>query len=187
VRGSSPESRLPLVSLGGHGSSTPFFRACGLGGAQKGSGFFACSTPRRRRTGWVEKDTNGLALPRDQPAYADPSQPTMRARPTPRTLPGAPSAAVAEPVKGCYSVLSGVLSHGYRRRCGGPAEIGSVDPHAMHDHGKPACESDFRCLHATPFRDPHGPRPQRRPAAVMQQDVGRLGKGRCAPSRHHSG
>jgi Transposase domain (DUF772) len=87
-------------SLGGHGSSTPFFRAYGLGGAQKGSGFFACSTPRRRRTGWVEKDSNGLALPRDQPAYADPSQPTMRARPTPRTLPGAPSAAAAEPGEG---------------------------------------------------------------------------------------
>ncbi len=39
------ESGLPLVSLGGHGLSTPLFSAGQVGSARKGSGFFACSTP----------------------------------------------------------------------------------------------------------------------------------------------
>ena len=38
-------SGLSLVSLGGHGLSTPLFSAGQVGSARKGSGFFACSTP----------------------------------------------------------------------------------------------------------------------------------------------
>ena len=45
VRGGPPQSGLSLVSLGGHGLSTPLFSAGQVGSARKGSGFFACSTP----------------------------------------------------------------------------------------------------------------------------------------------
>src|ERR1700735_3806028 len=40
-----PQSGVPLVSLGGHGLSTPLVSAGQMGSARKGSGFFACSTP----------------------------------------------------------------------------------------------------------------------------------------------
>jgi len=29
----------------------------------------------------------------------------------------------------------------------GPAELGAVNPYAVHDHGQPACQSDDRLLH----------------------------------------
>ena len=45
VRRGPPQSGLSLVSLGGHGLSTPLFSAGQVGSARKGSGFFACSTP----------------------------------------------------------------------------------------------------------------------------------------------
>jgi hypothetical protein len=45
VRRGPPQSCLSLVSLGGHGLSTPLFSAGQVGSARKGSGFFACSTP----------------------------------------------------------------------------------------------------------------------------------------------
>ena len=45
VRGGSSQSGVSLVSLGGHGLSTPLFSAGQVGSARKGSGFFACSTP----------------------------------------------------------------------------------------------------------------------------------------------
>ncbi len=45
MRGGPPQSGLSLVSLGGHGLSTPLFSAGQVGSARKGSGFFACSTP----------------------------------------------------------------------------------------------------------------------------------------------
>ena len=45
VRRGSSQSGLSLVSLGGHGLSTPLFSAGQVGSARKGSGFFACSTP----------------------------------------------------------------------------------------------------------------------------------------------
>jgi hypothetical protein len=44
VQGGPPQSCLSLVSLGGHGLSTPLFSAGQVGSARKGSGFFACST-----------------------------------------------------------------------------------------------------------------------------------------------
>ena len=45
MRRGPPQSGLSLVSLGGHGLSTPLFSAGQVGSARKGSGFFACSTP----------------------------------------------------------------------------------------------------------------------------------------------
>ena len=44
VRGGPSQSGLSLVSLGGHGLSTPLSSAGQVGSARKGSGFFACST-----------------------------------------------------------------------------------------------------------------------------------------------
>ena len=57
----------------------------GWPGGKRSEGFrLLCvlNARRRRRTGWVEKGSDGLALPRDQPANAEPSQPAMRAHPT---------------------------------------------------------------------------------------------------------
>ena len=45
MRRGPPQPGLPLVSLGGHGLSTPLFSAGQVGSARKGSGFLACSTP----------------------------------------------------------------------------------------------------------------------------------------------
>lgn len=53
-------------------------------------------------------------------------------------------------------------------------ELGAVGPHAVHDDGKPACESNLRDLYAASLRQPHGPRPQAGPGAVVEENVGCL-------------
>jgi hypothetical protein len=44
-------------------------------------------------------------------------------------------------------------------RCGlpGPAELGAVNPDAMHDHGQATCQGDDRPFHAAPPGDLHRP------------------------------
>ena len=40
----------------------------------------------------------------------------------------------------------------------GPAELGAVNPYAMHDHGEPACQGHDRLFHPAAPGDLHGPR-----------------------------
>src|SRR6185312_3519757 len=39
----------------------------------------------------------------------------------------------------------------------GPAELGAINPDAVHDHGEAARQRDNGFLHATAFGDLHGP------------------------------
>jgi hypothetical protein len=145
-----------------------------------GSGFFACSAPdgvggqdglgRIERPSSVARSAcNSSAVATNDAGSSDP-----------RTRPGAPfrrNGGTGETVAVRCWLACYCRGRGCCCRNRGPAEIGAVDPHAVHDHGKPARQGNLRGLHAAPFRDPHGPGPQRRPAAVMQEDVGRLVKG----------
>ncbi len=40
----------------------------------------------------------------------------------------------------------------------GPAELGAVNPYAVHDHGQPACQGHDRLFHPAAPGDLHGPR-----------------------------
>ena len=39
----------------------------------------------------------------------------------------------------------------------GPAELGAVNPYAVHDHGEPACQGHDCLFHAAALGDLHGP------------------------------
>jgi hypothetical protein len=57
-------------------------------------------------------------------------------------------------------------------RCGlfpGPAELGAVNPYAVHDHGQPARQGDDRLLHAAAPGDLHRPGLEPGPFLRMQQ------------------
>ena len=160
LRGGPSQSGVSLVSLGGHGLSTPLFSAGQVGSARKGSGFFACSTPGGVGGQDGLRRMDGLALPRDQPANAELSQPAMRAHPT-----LAPSGRSFRLVGGTrvFACVRPFLSCGRHRHSARvrPPEVSSVGPHPVHDHGEPACEGDLRPFHAASLRDPHGPGSER--------------------------
>ena len=103
----------------------------------------------------------------------------MRAHPTLAPFRALLSAWSAE--LGFFACVGPLLSCGRRRHSGRirPPEVSSIGPHPVHDHGEPACESDLRAFHAASLRDPHGPGSERRPSAMMQQNVRCLIQG-CA-------
>jgi len=161
VRGGSPQSGLSLVSLGGHGLSTPLFSAGQVGSARKGSGFFACSTPGGvggqdglRRIGRPSSATRPAGKCRTV-ATSDAGSSD------PRPLPGAPFRLVGG--TRVFACVRPFLSCGRRRHSARvrPPEVSSVGPHPVHDHGEPACEGDLRPFHAASLRDPHGPGSER--------------------------
>jgi len=100
------------------------------------------------------------ALPRDQPANAEPSQPAMRAHPTLAPFRALLSAWLAE--LGVFACVP-PLNCGRRRHSArvGPPEVSSVGPHTVHNHCEPACEGDLRAFHAASLCDPHGPGSER--------------------------
>src|SRR5271166_5570459 len=57
---------------------------------------------------------------------------------------------------------------------GGPAKIGSINPHAMQDNRELACERHLGELCPAPLRDPHRPAPKPRPAPMMHENMGCL-------------
>src|SRR3974390_34662 len=50
-----------------------------------------------------------------------------------------------------------------------PAELGAINPNAVHDHGQPARQRHNRFLHATAFGDLHCPTLQPRPFCCADQ------------------
>ena len=150
-----------LVSLGGHGLSTPLFSAGQVGSARKGSGFFACSTPGGvggqdglRRIGRPSSATRPAGKCRTV-ATSDAGSSD------PRPLPGAPFRLVGGTrVFACVRPFLSCGRHRHSARVR-PPEVSSVGPHPVHDHGEPACEGDLRPFHAASLRDPHGPGSER--------------------------
>src|SRR5450631_132990 len=51
----------------------------------------------------------------------------------------------------------------------GPAELGAVNPYAVHDHGEPACQRHDGLLHAAAPGDLHRPGLEPGPFLRMQQ------------------
>jgi hypothetical protein len=161
VRRGPPQSGVPLVSLGGHGLSTPLVSAGQVGSARKGSGFFACSTPGGvggqdglRRIGRPSSATRPVGKCRTV-ATSDAGSSD------PRPLPGASFRLVGG--TRVFACVRPFLSCGRRRHSARvrPPEVSSVGPHPVHDHGEPACEGDLRPFHAASLRDPHGPGSER--------------------------
>jgi hypothetical protein len=161
LRGGPSQSGLSLVSLGGHGLSTPLFSAGQVGSARKGSGFFACSTPGGvggqdglRRIGRPSSATRPAGKCRTV-ATSDAGSSD------PRPLPGAPFRLVGgTPVFACVRPFLSCGRHRHSARVR-PPEVSSVGPHPVHDHGEPACEGGLRPFHAASLRDPHGPGSER--------------------------
>ena len=159
MRGGPSQSGLSLVSLGGHGLSTPLFSAGQVGSARKGSGFFACSTPGGvggqdglRRIGRPSSATRPAGKCR---TVATSDAGSSDPRPSGRSFPPRRNSVFCL----CVSLLScGRHRHSARVR---PPEVSSVGPHPVHDHGEPACEGDLRPFHAASLRDPHGPGSER--------------------------
>src|ERR1017187_3637632 len=51
----------------------------------------------------------------------------------------------------------------------GPAELGAINPYAVHDHGEPACQCHNRLLHSATLGDLHRPGFEPGPFLRMQQ------------------
>ena len=100
---------------------------------------------------------NGQALRRDSIDVSRPVATSDAGSSTPRTHQG-----TRLPPSGGGFVKSdcGASSPQLAARCSapvGPAEFGSIDPHAMQDDGEFAGESDLGEPHAASLGDPHRP------------------------------
>src|SRR6202051_317606 len=57
----------------------------------------------------------------------------------------------------------------------GPAELGAINPYAVHDHGQPACQRHDRLLHSAVPGDLHCPSLEPGPlVGAGQHDLGRF-------------
>ena len=186
MRRGSSQSGVSLVSLGGHGLSTPLFSAGQVGSARKGSGFFACSTPGGvggqdglRRIGRPSSATRPAGKCRTV-ATSDAGSSD------PRPLPGAPFRLVGG--TRVFACVRPFLSCGRRRHSARvrPPEVSSVGPHPVHDHGEPACEGDLRrlsrCLSSRSAWPRIGAMTIGHDAAERSLPDTRL----CGPSRHRN-
>jgi hypothetical protein len=178
--GSRAALGVPLVSLGGHGLSTPF--SSSLTGSKRPDAFMllcVLGIGRYRRTGWVEKGWTAKlcgALDRHCQSVAT----NGACSSTPRTHQGTPSPPSRRMQIDCWCryCLRG-QGAGLLPSC--PTELGSIDPHPMQNNSELAGEGHFSELHAAPLCDPHCPATQARPAPMMHQDV----RGLIEGSAHH--
>ena len=69
----------------------------------------------------------------------------------------------------------------------GPAELGAVNPDAVHDHGQPACQRHDRLFHPAAPGDLHRPGLEPRPFLRTHHALSCFVEHRPASSRLHSG